>query len=423
MAIPQHPREPGSVQQVLRGSTAEIPVAARAPRAGDDPRPQVRKTRITGVDAARGFALIGMAAVHTYSLVTDDGDQSWSWALFAGKAAALFALLAGVSLAFMTGGSRRSTDGRTRVAACAGLAARALCITVIGLLVGSVVDAPYVILPYYGVMFLLAAPVLYSPARVLIFLAVVSALVAPFVMQAVRSGLPFPFVENPSLGDAFVHPWRLVTSLLLTGVYPAIPWMTYICAGLLIGRCDLRRARVAGWLLGGGTLLAVVPLLVSNVLLYQFGGYDALVATPGLSVEEVDDVIGWGPDPVLPSSTSWWLAISAAHSSTPVDLLHTTGVAMAVLGAVLLLERVRGARTLLAPLAALGTLTLTFYTLNVLATRYITSEDDTTFFASQVVVGLVVAVLWRHRFGQGPLERVVAAGAHRARDGVLRGGR
>jgi len=386
-----------------------------------DDRPAVLKTRITGVDAARGIALVGMAAVHIYPLVTDDGDQTWAWALFAGKAAALFALLAGVSLAFTSGGRNPSTDGWVRSSAAAGVAARALVVAAVGLLVGSLVSDPYVILPYYGVMFLLAVPVLFAPTRVLLFLAVISALVVPFVMQALREWLPFPFLDNPSVLDAVTDPWRLVTSLVLTGVYPALPWMAYLCLGLVIGRCDLRDTRVARRLLGWGLVLAVVPILVSNFLLYVLGGYDQLLATPGFSEEGVDDVIGWGPDPVLPTFTNWWLTIPAAHSSTPVDLVHTAGVAVAVLGAVLLLEKLPGVPRLLAPLAAAGGLTLTFYTTQVLLTGTGFGMDHPdALFLGQVVLGLVLAVLWRRLRGQGPLERVVSWCAHRARDTVLR---
>lgn len=373
-----------------------------------------------GVDAARGAALVGMVAVHIYPLVADDGGPAWAWSLFAGRSAALFALLAGVGLAFSSGGSRPPADGWVRSAAAAGVAARAVVVGLLGLLVGSFVADPYLILPYYGVMFLLAVPVLFSPPRVLVFLAVVCALVVPFVVQALRSVLPFPFVENPSLLDGVTDPWRLLTSLVLTGIYPALPWMAYLCTGLLVGRCDLRDPRVARRLLAWGVGLAVLPRLVSRLLLDVLGGYDALLETPGMSPADVDDVVGWGPDPVLPTATDWWLAIPAAHSTTPVDLVHTTGSALAVLGAALLVERSRLGRRLLAPLAAAGSLTLTVYTGQVVltATGWGADHPDALFLA-QVAALLVLATLWRRYRGQGPLERVAASCAHRARDAVL----
>ncbi|MGY2062520.1 heparan-alpha-glucosaminide N-acetyltransferase domain-containing protein, partial [Nocardia gipuzkoensis] len=59
--------------------------------------------RLIGVDAARGLALIGMMAVHVLPDATDDGDPTWSFTLFGGRASALFAVLAGVSVALLTG--------------------------------------------------------------------------------------------------------------------------------------------------------------------------------------------------------------------------------------------------------------------------------------------------------------------------------
>jgi hypothetical protein len=56
--------------------------------------------RLAGVDAARGLALIGLIAVHI--LPEEDeatGEPTWSFLLFSGDSAALFALLAGAGLA------------------------------------------------------------------------------------------------------------------------------------------------------------------------------------------------------------------------------------------------------------------------------------------------------------------------------------
>ncbi|WHF23162.1 heparan-alpha-glucosaminide N-acetyltransferase domain-containing protein [Kocuria rhizophila] len=61
---------------------------------------------------ARGFALVGMIAVHGAARGRGrGGNSSLEWRLFAGHSAALFATLAGVSLAFMTG--RNPRRGRT----------------------------------------------------------------------------------------------------------------------------------------------------------------------------------------------------------------------------------------------------------------------------------------------------------------------
>ncbi|MGJ9407077.1 heparan-alpha-glucosaminide N-acetyltransferase domain-containing protein, partial [Nesterenkonia aurantiaca] len=117
--------------------------------------------RLVGIDAARGLALLGLMAIHLLPAWNEEtGGVSWSWRLFSGDSAALFALLAGVGLA-LTSGGRNQHQGRTMTADRVGLLVRALLIAVVGLWIGTVMpqDPPaYGILLYYGVFFLLAIP-------------------------------------------------------------------------------------------------------------------------------------------------------------------------------------------------------------------------------------------------------------------------
>jgi len=61
--------------------------------------------RLVGVDVARGIALLTMAATHMLPVETEAGRLTLTGWLFAGRASALFAVLAGVSLAIVTGGA------------------------------------------------------------------------------------------------------------------------------------------------------------------------------------------------------------------------------------------------------------------------------------------------------------------------------
>jgi len=74
-----------------------------------------KNPRIVGVDAARGLALIGMIAVHIFDTFGPNGAPTVATTLAWGRSAATFALLAGVSLALITGG-RQPVWGRTRTA-------------------------------------------------------------------------------------------------------------------------------------------------------------------------------------------------------------------------------------------------------------------------------------------------------------------
>src|SRR6478672_13564809 len=64
--------------------------------------------RLRGIDAARGLALLGMMATHVLPTFGSDAQLTPTWVglVFSGRAAALFAVLAGVGLALSTGKER-----------------------------------------------------------------------------------------------------------------------------------------------------------------------------------------------------------------------------------------------------------------------------------------------------------------------------
>ena len=68
--------------------------------------------RLHGIDAARGLALLGMMATHLLPTFESTADLTPTWIglTFSGRAAALFAVLAGVGLALSTG-KRKPVQG------------------------------------------------------------------------------------------------------------------------------------------------------------------------------------------------------------------------------------------------------------------------------------------------------------------------
>ncbi len=385
--------------------------------------PLVRRRRLVGVDAARGLALVGMMSIHILPAWNPETyEPTLQWELFAGRAAALFALLAGVGLAFSSGG-RTPHRGRTLTADRAGLLVRAVLITVLGLLINQVMPADppaYDILVYYGMFFLLAIPFLHLPARALFGLAAAAAVLGPVLMQALRGALPALEVENPTVADVLADPGTVLSQVLLTGTYPAVPYLAYLLAGMAIGRLNLRSARVQVRLLWVGLAVAVGAWLVYWVLILQAGGYDQLMSsTPWLSEDRIDEIIVWGPDPVLPDTSWWWLLVPGPHTNTPVAVLQDLGSGTAVLGLLLLVARRAGAWLL--PLSAMGTMTLTLYSAHLLAlAAMLHYEVPLLWFLIHVVVAALFAVAWHRSFGRGPLERVVALAAGAARGLVLR---
>ena len=100
--------------------------------------------------------------------------------------------------------------------------------------------------------------------------------------------------------------------------------------------------------------------------------------------------------------------MSGPHSGTPLDLLHTIGTALGVLGACLLVVRV--APPLLTPLVAACSMTLTLYSSHVIALGMARRDADVVAqLMVHVVVALVFALIWRAYHRRGPLEVVVSA--------------
>ena len=360
--------------------------------------PRKRGERLVGLDVARALALLGMVATHVLAPADPSGEISWTQDLAGGRASALFAVLAGVSLALLSGRQAPPT-GRARWVAVRALAIRALLIAAIGLTIGMLDSGLAVILTYYGVMFLLALPFIGLRARSLAVLSAVWLVVVPVLSHLVRDSLPAPRGDNPTWGQ-LSNPVPMVWELLLTGYYPALPWLAYLFAGMAVGRSDLARRSVQAGLLVGGVVLAVGSTWLSDRL--TAGRFD-----PGL----VDEA-GFGMYGTTPAGGSAdYLLLVAPHSATPFDLAQTIGSSLAVIGGCLLLLSALpppGVR-FMAVLFGAGTMTLSLYSLHVwMRTDGVwPPEEEWAMFWYVVILGAIGAVFAAARV-RGPLEALVA---------------
>lgn len=387
----------------------ENPVRARAAK------------RITGLDAARGLALIGMMAIHVMPNVDDSLEPTVVWTIASGISASLFALLAGVGLAL---GSRSGPhDGpRALKAARASLALRAATIAGIGLLLGQMEIPAFIILSYYGVMFALSIPLLGLGARALAACAAGFATVGALSSWALADALPNLGEYDPSLYFLVSDPGGTLSALLFTGAYPAIPWMAFVCAGLALGKMDLRSLDIQLRIFLTGLSLALGTALLSALLLGPLGGKDALLSSMRGRGNEaaLQEALTWGPIESTPVGSGWWQVALSPYSNTVFELLNTLGVALAVFAAMLFISgRISWA---VAPLAQVGSMTLTLYTghLLFLATGIWEASPAFSLWV-QLAAGLLFALLWKNVTGlkRGPLEHVVALVASGARERVL----
>ncbi len=357
--------------------------------------------RLVGVDLARGTALLGMMAVHVLPPADEDGSASLADQIASGRSAALFAVLAGVGLALAFG--RRPHMLR----AAPTLLVRALLIGAVGLVLGTLESGIAVILAYYAVLFLLALPWLRAGPRTLAGAAATTALVMPFVSFAIRDELPPRDRASPGLGD-LADPGQLASELLLTGYYPGAIWLAYLLTGLAVGRLALQQRKTALLLAAVGAATALAAAALSGLLLGPLGGYERLAAVVrpqnGETVEQVVDAGRFGN---VPTTSAWWLAADAPHTSTPLDIAATTGTALLVLGLALLVTGRLGA--LLRPLSAAGSMPLSLYSAHVGFLGATDTDDPEPYYVAQVLTALVVATLWRRYVGRGPLEAALAA--------------
>jgi Heparan-alpha-glucosaminide N-acetyltransferase, catalytic len=385
--------------------------------------------RLRGVDATRGVALLGMMAVHALYSYGPDDRPTVVYSLAAGRSAAVFAVLAGLGIAFLTG-RRRVALGRPALEAAASLGARALVIGAVGLALGYVDPAiAAVILPSYALLFVIAVPLVLLPTPALVALGTAIAVGTPVLSHRLRASLPVPQPDNHSFADLATDPSGTATELLLTGAYPVLVWTAYVCVGIAIGRLRLSSPRVAVVLLAVGSAVAAAATGLSAWLLGAKGGLAAIEAAgTGRSTVSVADVLDFGAGGVTPTTSIWWLAVRAPHTGTPIEVVHTTGSAVALLGVLLLLGHltvpVLGTLTaaVLAPLAAAGSMPLTLYTAHlVFMSSPLDVLEAVPGYVVQAVGVLLFALAWRQAVGQGPLEVLVHGVSGRARRAVAGG--
>ncbi len=356
--------------------------------------------RVVGVDIARGIAVLGMFAAHV-GVTTDDWSTLPGWLNLAhGRSSILFATVAGVSLALVTGRSQ-PPDGDALVRARVRILVRAACLLAIGALLDLLGTRVYLILGFYAAYFVLAVPVLRWSPRRLVSLAVVVAVAGPPLAYWGPEALARADLRLPRDGDG------AVTHFLLSGHYPAVVWMAYVFVGLAIGRSA---ALTSGWvraaLVAGGAAAWWVCSAVSTRLLEPAGGAEAVIA------EVAKRQSRWFPEPFAwhdPWPPVEGQLLAGPHHDTLLEVVGSGGFAVMVLGLCLCVGRV-GSRVL-APLAAVGSMALTVYTLQIVAIWQWELLDTETNgpLGVMVLVTLAAATAWRAAFGPGPLERLVSA--------------
>lgn len=417
-----------------------------------------RPPRLMGLDVARALAVLGMMAAHL--LTTPELsllDPSTWGALVHGRSAILFAVLAGISVALMTGRTRLP-DVSELPAIRLALVVRGAVIFAIGLVLELLGTPIAVILTFYGALYIIAAVFVRWRVSRLLVAAVVLAIAGPPLL-ALLQALTF-------------HSNGPGAALVLFGTYPLTVWLALLLAGMAIGRTRLDRTADRLRLLAIGVLLAVVgygvgamgavagtaagstypdsasSLSGDSVSLSVSGSDTGSEPLLGVDPDEIDfagtvcddygdayiscypidagvqnaesdaqvDTSGWESyfaeladlDP-LGSALLALIAVEP-HSGGTAEIIGSGGLAVAVIALCLLLST--PLRWVLLPLAALGSMPLSAYSAHVLSYALIAGPgvflDSFDVWLWSAVVLLVASTLWSILRGRGPLETLLS---------------
>jgi len=298
--------------------------------------------------------------------------------------AATFVVVAGVGVALMRSDRRR---GR--------LASRGLVLLVVGLAFDIIWRGA--ILPYYGLLFLVAAIIVSWPTWSLWLLGVASALAAwvlnYWVVDSRLAGDPLRWLSDPSRQT----PHGFIIDMSVNGTHPILPWLSFFVAGIIVGRTMADGSWLRRWrpvVLAGGVVLWLV----------------AGLARDQLGVGSVRRAVVWSTDP-FDRGIAYTLS-ALASALVALALIDLAVQYATALGG-------RRTRSVVSYAQTAGQVSLTVYVTHALVFNlvvdwlgWVTPGSLATalwFAATVAIVATVVAVWWARRFGRGPAEALYRA--------------
>lgn len=349
-------------------------------------------TRIVGFDFARALALFGMIVVNfKLAMNADNGTDillSFSQ-LFEGRASALFVILAGIGITFLTKKAMTSGTYTDIKNARWSLIKRALLLIVIGFAYTPIWEAD--ILHFYGFYFLIAAFLFTASNKTLLLFVIGFVLVFPLLWTLIDYEHGWDFVKMSYSGF-----WTLdgiIRNTLFNGFHPVFPWCGFLIFGIWLGRLDLASSAVQKSLL----LWSLVVLLATEIGFYMLRLWAGDGASLGMTKDEIDFLLNVSIIPPLPQY-----------------MLSASSSAVIVLIACLKMTSAIPSSRLIDWISKTGQMTLTLYvahviigmgTLEAMGLLY-DQNIDFSLFASAVfsVTSIVFSVLWLNYFKTGPLE-------------------
>ncbi len=359
--------------------------------------------RLPGPDVVRAVALIGVVVMnyHGYLMfraggyVPPDTVAEEIFDPFTGplatRFAATFVLTAGVGITLLTrravaeraagvvGAERAITEMRWR------LVRRGLALYVLGLVLDTI--WPGTIIVYYGAMFVLAAMMFTLASRWLFAIGVGSALAGWWIetwsFWRVEDGGSVAWLTDPGSGSVRGY----VFDVAINGTHPLLPWMAFLCAGIIVGRV-LELPDWRWWCGGIGLLLFAASTLLAD-------SANSAFTEVVLSNDPFDRGV------VYVASALGTALVAFAAISWVAD--NATGVGMRIID----------------PLRRAGQMSLTIYIAHILVFNLLVDwlgwiepgglGSALSFACAFWIVAIAAAAVWQRRVGRGPAERVYRA--------------
>jgi uncharacterized protein len=350
------------------------------------------RQRVTGFDLARALAIFGMVIVNFKIAMNAEAGNLLLMSftgLFEGRASALFVILAGVGVTFLTNKARESCDGAVVLKNRLSLIKRGLLLIAIGLVYTPIWEAD--ILHFYGFYFLIAAGIFTVSNKALIFISAIIMLIFPVLMLFLN------YEQNWNWSTlTYEKFWSfdgMIRHILFNGFHPVFPWAAFLIFGMWLGRQDLSQSLIRNKLLAWSLITLLVTECSFYLIRATIGGGSALEMT----YEEVIFLFSTSIIPPLPQ-----YIISAGSS------------AVVVLVACLYFSERFSESNINKWLYKTGQLSLTLYVAHVIIGMGLLEaigrlENQTINFSllsalTFCICGIVFSVVWLKFFKTGPLE-------------------
>ncbi|MEO7369502.1 MAG: DUF418 domain-containing protein [Ilumatobacteraceae bacterium] len=350
--------------------------------------------RVIDLDVTRAIALIGVAVLNYHGYLILHGGSIGESAVnqffdpwmgpLSTRFAATFVLIAGMGITLMTNRGRLSGDRIRRSNDRWTLIRRGFLLYCFGFFFEWIWNGT--ILFFYGAFFMVGAMLFLLRTRWLILVGAVAAIgAAALQWWAFESDHDTSWLFQGWYSQApYRSPRRLLFDTFLTGTHPLLPWLAFLCAGMVIGRYLPLRSTLRRVLASLGVVMVAGTYLAEQV----FG--DTALRAQLLATDPFSRSLNYTVC-ALGSAVTTFCVIGWIANATRASLVTRS-------------------------FAAAGRTTLTLYVLHALVFNAVvirwklirpTGLDVALVFAGGFwLVGIVLAAGWQSRFRIGPVEWV-----------------